>query len=1113
MLGSKGQLNIKVSKMPKAKKSKAKMKNKRQNSDEEKRGSRATLLGIMWERQAEILKQAQTNKKERQAIVKMDVKVLGGVISKGIKPTKQDNQWVRDKAIEIAIEIGNKLAKLAESSPDDNITNISDYDYRMASEDKLYSPSSPTTSTSRKTSTPGVDTTDETSDLLYGDHQYETRGHRTLVPSREEESSDSFELFNSQLSDIESQNQSVSDWEDESPFNTQQLQELKEMITKETNEKTDKTKEQKEEKVRKRLEAARKILLNSEVLAKGVKTKSDLDFAALKVLSQTKRTKELDIEEKKPMEQDKTPGEKPKTSLEKRKADSNNNMTQQVQKKTQEISQSRDNDSRLEETRKRLEQLEKELSEEKKKNQCLISKHEVELKEMWELEQGKNAAVVERLEEKIKEMEVENERAQDLIRNLRLQTDDMILLQNELKETKEELDTKTNEWKKSTDEMEYMKEEIQQLREVSKNIRVENRQSSAARQANEHEIRTTVPIHEEARQPSKRDWQDSDEELQTNEGDSRREVIKFQGSRSIFSPMYPTNIQVRGFCFLTTQQAYEFTKAKLSNKPDIQEEIYLTKSVWEAVNLGHSFDATKDWFRQRGKVILELQRHRALQDTAFRKALKASNPAKLVMNITQDAYLGVGKQGSGQNFVGRTLMQVRDELLGTERCREDWAYPKDPLYDLRSHMNDYAVQSTEAVTKGEPTTIRTEREADEQTENQRQNTEEKENKSSRERPDEQAHPHRVEETEERVHQKQEEHQKQDEDQNQAEQHTTPDIGQILQGAMGGKQLTLEDLVQALQQVSGAHRKDLAETRTNPDNELQTTPHREESNKGQQSRREESGSDEDNLERYDRFKSERNTSTEDSFEQTRTYEPKPPLQRSDRVLRKDLVYNNRKNDWEWENVQLNRASTIMSQGSGWDRHPKRLIIIGNSRVRKDALVHYIAEELGTNWGIRVHCCPGWNIQEISTQIREWAKEDCQHGNPEALVLITGINNIRNGTYSEERDTARAGEKIMADIDKEYYARIKILSGIQPTRTDVMVNTITEKVNTRWRDHLAPGWQYMSAKRFWRGHQADETLYADNVHFNDEGFRTLARDIVQTVQKTEWCFSRQPTKRRK
>ncbi len=38
---------------------------------------------------------------------------------------------------------------------------------------------------------------------------------------------------------------------------------------------------------------------------------------------------------------------------------------------------------------------------------------------------------------------------------------------------------------------------------------------------------------------------------------------------------------------------------------------------------------------------------------------------------------------------------------------------------------------------------------------------------------------------------------------QGEQNTTPDISTILQGAMGGKQLTLEDLVQVLQHVSGA----------------------------------------------------------------------------------------------------------------------------------------------------------------------------------------------------------------------------------------------------------------------------------------------------------------------
>ncbi|HEY9717102.1 MAG TPA: NADAR family protein [Trichormus sp.] len=107
-----------------------------------------------------------------------------------------------------------------------------------------------------------------------------------------------------------------------------------------------------------------------------------------------------------------------------------------------------------------------------------------------------------------------------------------------------------------------------------------------------------------------------------------------------------------------------FQAQKFPDAPEYQEKIRATASPMVAARLGRSRaqPIREDWEKVKDGVMREAVRLKFRHNSELREVLLATGDAVLVEHTTKDKYWGDGGDGSGQNMLGRILMEVRSEL-------------------------------------------------------------------------------------------------------------------------------------------------------------------------------------------------------------------------------------------------------------------------------------------------------------------------------------------------------------------------------------------------------------------------------------------------------------------
>lgn len=134
----------------------------------------------------------------------------------------------------------------------------------------------------------------------------------------------------------------------------------------------------------------------------------------------------------------------------------------------------------------------------------------------------------------------------------------------------------------------------------------------------------------------------------------------FRGEYSFLSNFYPARVDWAGLMYPTLEHAYQ--AAKTLDAHD-RHAISRMSSPGEAKRYGRQVKVQPDWHRSKRAVMAELLT-RKFQDETLRAALLATGDRELVeYNTWGDTYWGI-YNGRGQNWLGRLLMQVREELRG-----------------------------------------------------------------------------------------------------------------------------------------------------------------------------------------------------------------------------------------------------------------------------------------------------------------------------------------------------------------------------------------------------------------------------------------------------------------
>jgi ribA/ribD-fused uncharacterized protein len=122
----------------------------------------------------------------------------------------------------------------------------------------------------------------------------------------------------------------------------------------------------------------------------------------------------------------------------------------------------------------------------------------------------------------------------------------------------------------------------------------------------------------------------------------------------------PHAVEFRGKLYPTAEHAYQATKC---TDPQGQEEIRNARSPLMAKSLANEkYRGARDpdWDSKKLVVVEEILRAKVEQHAEAREALAKSGGEEIVEDSPTDYFWGAGADGSGQNFLGKIWMKIRD---------------------------------------------------------------------------------------------------------------------------------------------------------------------------------------------------------------------------------------------------------------------------------------------------------------------------------------------------------------------------------------------------------------------------------------------------------------------
>jgi N-glycosidase YbiA len=123
----------------------------------------------------------------------------------------------------------------------------------------------------------------------------------------------------------------------------------------------------------------------------------------------------------------------------------------------------------------------------------------------------------------------------------------------------------------------------------------------------------------------------------------------------------PYGVEIEGQWYPTVEHFYQASKFL---DPTLSEQIRAARTPKDAKRRSRSqTEAVRpDWENVKEEIMLTALRAKFQRHDDIRARLLATGTEELVENSRRDFYWGCGADGSGQNRLGRLLMQVRQEL-------------------------------------------------------------------------------------------------------------------------------------------------------------------------------------------------------------------------------------------------------------------------------------------------------------------------------------------------------------------------------------------------------------------------------------------------------------------
>lgn len=139
-------------------------------------------------------------------------------------------------------------------------------------------------------------------------------------------------------------------------------------------------------------------------------------------------------------------------------------------------------------------------------------------------------------------------------------------------------------------------------------------------------------------------------------------IYFFSGSFDPLNNFSAHTVTVWGKTFRTVEHAFHWKKFEMT-EPKIAQEVMQAGSPWLAKKLSRISDnRRKDWQDIKVEIMFELVSAKVAQHQDVREMLIATNGKAIVENSPVDSFWGCGKDGKGENQMGKILMRVRQGL-------------------------------------------------------------------------------------------------------------------------------------------------------------------------------------------------------------------------------------------------------------------------------------------------------------------------------------------------------------------------------------------------------------------------------------------------------------------
>ena len=134
------------------------------------------------------------------------------------------------------------------------------------------------------------------------------------------------------------------------------------------------------------------------------------------------------------------------------------------------------------------------------------------------------------------------------------------------------------------------------------------------------------------------------------------------GEYGFLSNLYPCQVAFEGRTFESSEAAYQFGKPK---DPSIAEWIVSAPKPRLVAVAAHAllpYDVKTNWTLMKVGRMNRVVRAKFTQNPELAGKLRATRDAILVEASKTDSFWGAGRNGGGENRLGKVLMNVREEL-------------------------------------------------------------------------------------------------------------------------------------------------------------------------------------------------------------------------------------------------------------------------------------------------------------------------------------------------------------------------------------------------------------------------------------------------------------------